>query len=102
MSVSSECKVGENDVIYIIDDFIDGVLDKNGFLDIENSINHKIGDRVYFLDWYYEMVGDNQYTKIKYKDENGRIFSAVETLFVTEDGWENLKTYFRDYFAKNE
>lgn len=101
MSVSVECKAGINDVIYIIDNFITPVLDKDGKLDIENSFDHKVGDRVYYIDWYHEMVGDNPYVMIKFKDDEGREFSAIESYFVTADVWQNLLTYFSRYFTQN-
>lgn len=100
MSVSWECKIGENDNIYFIDNcFIEATIDENGVFDEENSINFKIGDKVYFLDWFYEMVGDNGNIMIKFKDELGRVFSADESFFVTEDVWEDLKAYFKDYYS---
>ncbi len=98
MSISWECKIGENDNIYFIDNCcIKAVIDENGVLDEEKSIEFIIGDMVYFLDWFNEIVGDNQYTKIKFKDDLGRVFSAHETFFVTVDVWEGLKNYFKDY-----
>lgn len=60
--------------------------------DEEKSIHFFIGDKVYFLDWYDDYIGD---TYIKFKDEDGKIFSAVESFFVTEDVWEGLKDYFK-------
>lgn len=99
MSVSWECKAGDNDSIYFIDNCcIEAVIDKNGVLDEGKSIQYNVGDKVFFLDSYYEIVGDDRYTIIKFRDENGKIFSAIETLFVTEDVWQGLKNYFKVYF----
>jgi len=101
MSVSWECKAEDNDIIYFIDSCcIEAVIDEKGVFNEEISIQYKIGDRVFYLDSYDEMVGDNRYTKIKFKDETGKCFSAVETFFVTEDVWEGLKEYFKLYFNK--
>jgi len=103
MSVSWECEAGENDNIYFIDNCcIKVAIDENGAFDEENSIEFKIGNMVYFLDWFDEMVGDNKYTMIKFKDENGRVFSAVESFFVTDNVWEGLKEYFKDYYCKEQ
>lgn len=102
MSVSWECKAGDNDAIYFIDNCIDTpAYDVNGKLDIENTTEYKVGDKVYFLDWDYEIIGDNQYTIIKFKDGTGKISSANETFFVTEDVWEGLKVYFKEYLSNN-
>jgi len=96
MSVSTECKAIENDVIYFIENCcIDTAIDDDGMLDQEKSIEFFIGDKVYFIDWFDDCVGENRYTFIKFKDENGKIFSAIESFFVTEDVWEGLKDYFR-------
>lgn len=95
MSVSVECKVGANDNIYFIDNCcIEAIIDDKGMFDEEKSIAYFVGNRVYFLDWYEEMVGENRVTKIKFRDEIGRIYSAVESYFVTEDVWEGLKKYY--------
>ena len=98
MSVSWECKAGRNDIIYFIDNCIDtAVYDANGKLDEENTTEYKVGDKVHFLDWDYEMIGDNEYTIIKFKDGTGKISSANETFLVTEDVWEGLKAYFKEH-----
>lgn len=103
MGVYWKSKIGENDNIYFIDNCcIKAVIDENGVFDEENSIEFKIGDMVYFLDWFYEMVGNNQYIMIKFKDELGRVFSANELFFVTEDVWEGLRAYFKDYYSNNQ
>lgn len=89
-------------MIYFIDSCIDTpAYDVNWKLDIENSTEYKVVDNVYFLDWDYEMIGDNQYTIIKFKDRVGKISSANEIFFVTEDVWEGLKVYFKEYFSSN-
>jgi len=93
MSVSNECKYGDN--IYIIESFIELSIDRNGLLDIDNSIEHKVGEKVIYLDWYWKNTRDNQKTFIKFQDKNGRISSAAETYFVTEDVWNGLRDYFK-------
>jgi hypothetical protein len=98
MSVSVECKAGENENIYIIDNFSITGFDENGKIDEGKTTNYHIGDRMFFLDWYDEMIGDNLYTKIKCRDETGREFSAIESFFVTEDVWQGLHDYFKEYF----
>jgi hypothetical protein len=96
MSVSNECKRGDS--IYIIESFTEPVIGINGLVSIDKSYEFKVGDKVIFLDWYYESVGDNEYTFIKFQDTNGRVYSAVESNFVTEDVWEGLKRYFKSCF----
>jgi hypothetical protein len=93
MSVSSECKHGDS--IYIIESFIEPTIDKNGLLDMQNSIEHKVGEKVIYLNWYYKNIGDNQGIFIKFQDETKGIFSAAETYFVTEDVWNGLRDYFK-------
>jgi hypothetical protein len=39
---------------------------------------------------------------IKFKDELGRVFSVNESFFVTEDVWEGLQSYFKDYYSNNK
>ena len=38
---------------------------------------------------------------IRFKDENGKAFSALETFFVTEDVWEGLKNYFNRHLNQS-
>lgn len=92
MSVSWECRAGENDVIYFID---------NCIADVDKSIEYKVGDKVQYLECSYGMVGDNQEILIRFKDNQNRIYTVVESFFVTEDVWEGLKNYFKEYF-RNE
>lgn len=96
MSVSTECKPIVNDVIYFIENCcIDIGIDDNEMYEEEKVIDFFIGDKVYFLDWFDDCIGENRYTYIKFKDENGKIFSVIESYFVTEDIWEGLKNYFQ-------
>ncbi|MBM7868617.1 hypothetical protein JOC70_000086 [Clostridium pascui] len=96
MSVSNECKYGDN--IYIIENFVEPVIDINGLMSIDKSYEYRVGDKVTFLDWYYKSVEGNGYTFIKFKDTNGRTCTAVETYFATEYVWNGLKRYFKLYF----
>lgn len=101
MSVSVECKAGVNDNIYFIDNCcVVDITDETGVFDEEKSVEYFVGDKVYFLDWYDEMIGDNLYTKIKFRDEMGRKYSAVESFFVTDDVWEGIKNYFKVFYEK--
>lgn len=93
MSVSSECRSGDS--IYVIEGFISmDKFDNRGYLDVENSLEQKIGDRVTYLDWFNNYIGDNLYTMIKFRDIHGNEIEAVETYFVTEEVWNGLSQYF--------
>jgi len=95
MSVSDECKAGVNDVIYFTEDCCAGVaIDKDGKWDVERSTFFRVGDKVYFLDWFENKQDTYSNTMIKFKAENGKVYSALEAFFVTEDVWEGLKDYF--------
>jgi len=93
MSVSNECKYGDS--IYIIESFIEPIIDRNGLLDMDSFIEYKVAEKVIYLDWYCKTMGDSQYTFIKFQDINGRISSEVETYFVTEDMWNGIRDYFK-------
>jgi hypothetical protein len=103
MSITNECKAGVNDIIYFIDNCCaELVTDENGIYDEEKSLEYLIGDKVCYLDWYNKTVGDNIFTMIKFKDEKGRINSAVESYFVTEDVWDGLRNYFSASFDNDK
>ena len=57
---------------------------------------------MYYLDWFDEKHGNYVDTMISFKDENGKVFSTLETFFVTEDIWEGLKDYFKRYFNQSK
>jgi len=83
MSVSDECKAGANEVIYFTEDCcVEVALDKDGKWDVESSKLFRVGDKVYFLDWFEKKYETYSNTMIRFKDENGKAFSALETFFV--------------------
>jgi hypothetical protein len=95
LSVSSECRSGDS--IYIIEGFISKTnFDNQGLVDIENSLEQQIGNKVIYLDWFNKNIGDNLYTMIKYKDSYDIEIEAVETYFVTEKVWNGLEKHFNN------
>ena len=94
MSVSNESLIG--DWIYVIEGFIaQTVVNSEGSLDLENSIELKVGDAVIYQDWYYEKRDDNISIMIKYKQSDSEEYwNALETYFVTEEVWVGLREYF--------
>lgn len=52
MSVSDECKCGDNS--YIIESFVEPVIGFDRLINIDKYYEHKVGDKVIFLDWYHK------------------------------------------------
>lgn len=94
MSVSVECIQGDR--IFVIEDFLSKTkLNEDHEIDMEQSKELTIGDFVYYQDWSLESIGTNTFTVIKFIDSCGEELEAVESYFVTEEVWNNLKEYFK-------
>jgi hypothetical protein len=96
MSVSHDSLPG--DVLYVLESFIAEIhFDQDENLDVVNSIELNVGDKVQFVDWYYKHIENNINLMIKYKClDNEKVFSAIESYFVTEEVWIGLRDYFRE------
>jgi hypothetical protein len=94
MSVTSECLTG--DLIYVIEGFIAHTeFDSEGNLDLENSIELEVGDTVIYQDWFYRKLDDNILIMVKYKLADQDLYwSAIESYFVTEEVWNELRKFF--------
>jgi ABC-type glycerol-3-phosphate transport system substrate-binding protein len=62
-----------------------------------------IGDVVDFIDDFKDekATQDHLAYKIKFKTEDGKIYCALPTCFVTLDEWHDLEEYFLNKLNKN-
>jgi len=101
MSVVNECRKG--DLIYNI---IEGwsqqnIADPNNIVDEERKF--EVGDELEFID---ANVDDTQKGKpcewqVIAKCKDGYVSKAAQFFYVTEDEWNDLKKYFKEYYKKN-
>jgi hypothetical protein len=93
MSVIMEAQTGDP-IVFIIE--VVGCEDGVPF-NWESSKEFKIGDIVYYLDFYKDENEPQEYLAwcIKFKDANGRTYSATQTLLVTMDEWNDLSNHFK-------
>ncbi len=64
----------------------------------ESSKEFKIGDIVSYVDFFKNEKQSQEYISwfIKFKDRDGKIYSAVQTYFVTMEEWEQLEKHFEN------
>ncbi|MCL6600750.1 MAG: hypothetical protein K6T81_18750 [Alicyclobacillus macrosporangiidus] len=64
----------------------------------ERAHEFHIGDVVYYVDEYKDSTQTQDYLAwmIKFRTQDGKIYSAVQTCFVTMDEWQDIVRYFAD------
>lgn len=64
---------------------------------LEKVKKFNIGDIVYFIDDYKDKNETLDYLayKVIFKTEDGKIYSAIPTFFVTLEEWKNIENYFK-------
>lgn len=90
----------ENDEIVIIDNFF--ACEDGTDYDSEKEQEFKIGDVVYFVDFYEneDIPGRYDSWMVKFRTKDGRIFSAIQTMFVTLEIWEEIEQFFKEKLGK--
>jgi hypothetical protein len=60
-----------------------------------------VGEVVYFEDDYKDENTTQEYLAfmVKFKTDDGKIYSANQLYFVTEDEWADIEDYFRAKFS---
>lgn len=69
----------------------------------EKSRDFEIGDIVYYIEGFYnenETLGHLKW-KIKFKTDDGKIYAAIQTYFVTMDNWQDIEKYFMEKIKQN-
>ena len=91
MSVITESL--QNEPIVIISNFV--ACKHNEQFDWEKSREFNIGDIVYFLDAFEDKNTKQEHLKwfVKFRTEEGDIYSATQLYFVVMDEWEDIIEY---------
>lgn len=95
MSVINESR--ENDPIIIISDFV--ACEYGTRFDWEYAREFKIGDIVYYVDYFRNMNNTQEYLQwcVKFRTEDGKIYSAIQLFFLCEYEWENIVNYIKEH-----
>lgn len=93
MSVMIESQL--DDPIVIISNFV--VCEIKVDFNWAQSREFKIGDVVYFVDYYKdsEQTQDFISWKIVFRDELGKLYSAVQSYFITKETWNDIVEYLQ-------
>jgi hypothetical protein len=99
MSVISESLT--NDKIIIIEPFtacIEGIE-----FNWDEARDFEIGESVYYLDEYKNPYSpfsqDHLSWMIRFRAEDGNVYTATQHYFVTNEAWLNIKSFFKKQFG---
>ena len=86
----------EGDPIVLITNFL--ACEQGTLFSWEKSREFNIGDIVYFVDDFKDENETQDYLAycVLFKTEDGKIYSATQTYFVTLEDWNKIKSYFKE------
>ncbi len=100
MSVIMESLEGDT-IVFIAEGYAceDGVQ-----FSLKNATKFSIADRVRYVGEYKDRTSKQDYLawKIRFKTEDGRVFSATQGYFLTVDEWSAIEKHFKTAFAKRQ